>query len=312
MVVKQALVYSAGLETSQFVQSIYVSTAGIIFLGTPNTTSDIAVWSSMLQNINSAVLPAQFMETSSQLSDSLAANSARMLQINRQFEEILSSRFLVSVFSEARLEDRIQANSMLTSPRLFQSPNAASSSDPATEGHKKRSRLGNFFKKLRRKSNDKGSQPLGDHDDLFGTSSDEDETVVRASTVAKHVSSMQSSRYLDEYGIFAGPSNFKSIETNIVQETSVTPNLSGVNRVQIAADHRHICKFDNADSPGYKAVASAILEYSLQAPQMIAARWADKGRIHALGVFYRKSPGMSGPKHLIHCLDIVPRAQLNS
>ncbi|KAJ5363917.1 uncharacterized protein N7496_009630 [Penicillium cataractarum] len=306
------------MEASQFVQSVYVSTAGIIFLGTPNTTSEIANWGSMLQNLHSTVLPAQGMGVSSQLGASLAANSARMVQIIRQFEEISSSRFMVSAFSEASLDDGRQANSMAAraSPGLLQSPNAASSSDPVTEGHKKRSRLGNFFKKLGRKQNDKGSQPLGGHDDPFGTSSDEDETIVWTSTVTKQVNLTQSSRYGDDHDMFAGPSNFKSIETNIVQKTSATPYLSGVNRWRIEADHRHICKFDNADSPGYKAVAGAILKFSLQAPETIAARWADKGRIHALGIFYRNSPGTlesdqttKSPIKKAHVSQVLPRSE---
>lgn len=56
----------------------------------------------------------------------------------------------------------------------------------------------------------------------------------------------------------------------IVGGSSAASELAGTERIGIEANHTHICKFDHADSPGYKAVTGALLQYSLQAPHTIA------------------------------------------
>ena len=41
----------------------------------------------------------------------------------------------------------------------------------------------------------------------------------------------------------------------------------------IEADHAHMCKFEDENSPGYEAVADALLRYCRDGPSRIAERW---------------------------------------
>lgn len=41
----------------------------------------------------------------------------------------------------------------------------------------------------------------------------------------------------------------------------------------IEATHSAMCKFQNADAPGYSNVSSAILQWVLEAPECIQTRW---------------------------------------
>lgn len=68
----------------------------------------------------------------------------------------------------------------------------------------------------------------------------------------------------------------------VVDEASAAPPAEGVERMGIEADHRHMCKFDNDPSPGYEAVAEALLRYSQHAPDTIAARWAEENKTRPL------------------------------
>ncbi|OOQ86355.1 hypothetical protein PEBR_21823 [Penicillium brasilianum] len=269
IVVKQALVHSYRLTTSKHVQSNYVSTAGVIFLGTPNTPADVARWDSTLHGITSAVLPAESMQKSSrssQLTDSLAASSTLMGRINRRFEEIMSSRILVSLFSEARQARPVVRTNL---QELSPSPN---STNKGNEGGTNRSQLGTLLKTLGFKSNNKSSQTPKNNDDSLDTLSGGEETVPVSSNVES-----------------SGP--------NVADGKSAARNLPNGNMGWIEADHGHVCKFDNANSPGYEAVAGVIRQCSAQAPKIIRDRWADDGRIHALGVLKGESSGTFETDH---------------
>ncbi|EPS29829.1 hypothetical protein PDE_04779 [Penicillium oxalicum 114-2] len=181
LVVKRALIYSRSLsnEKTEHLRSVYVSTFGILFLGTPHNGSDMAKWGLLLQKICSAVLPKKFMETSPQLIKSLQTNNETLQHINSLFADIMS-RFHIYFFHETRSMDV------------------------------------------------KGTREI------------------------------------------------------IVDESSAAPYFEGVERGGIEADHSHMCKFDDENSPGYEVVAEAILRYSREAPSVIADRWIEERKTRAM------------------------------
>ncbi|KAJ5493140.1 hypothetical protein N7539_001886 [Penicillium diatomitis] len=175
LVVKRALIYSRSVsnEKTEHLRSVYVSTFGILFLGTPHNGSDMAKWGLLLQKICTAVLPKKFMEGSPQLIKSLQTNNETLQHINSLFADIMS-RFHIYFFHETRSMDV------------------------------------------------KGTREV------------------------------------------------------IVDESSAAPYFEGVERGGIEADHSHMCKFDDENSPGYEVVAEAILRYSREAPSVIADRWIEE------------------------------------
>jgi len=166
-------------EKTEHLRSVYVSTFGILFLGTPHNGSDIAKWGLLLHNICTAVLPKKVMEGSSQLVQALRKDNETLQHINSLFADIMG-RFHIYLFHETRSTD------------------------------------------------------------LRGT------------------------------------------REIIVDEASAAPYLEGVERMGIEADHSHMCKFDDENSPGYEVVAEAILRYSRQAPAIIADRWVEEHKTRLL------------------------------
>lgn len=216
---------------------------------------------------------------SSQLTDSLAASGALLVQINRDFKEISSSHIHGSVFAEAnQARPRMRTNLQ----GLSQSPN---STNEGKQGRKERSRLGGSFQYLGFKLNDKSSQTLEGNDDKTDTLFDGEQTV----PVSRNVRG-------------SGP--------NVVNSKSAAQNLPGVTQVWIQADLGHLCKFDNANSPGYEAVAGTICQYSERAPKITKDRWVDEGRIHALGVLKGELYSMSTHKSSILYQRVIRTTQL--
>ncbi|KAF5867387.1 hypothetical protein ETB97_000156 [Aspergillus alliaceus] len=175
LVLKRTLIYCKNVsdEKIQHLRSIYVSTYGILFLGTPHNGSDMAKWGLLLQNICSAVLPKKYMESSSQLVKALRTNNETLQNINSLFAN-MTTRFHIYFFHETLSTDV------------------------------------------------KGTREL------------------------------------------------------IVDESSAAPYIDGVERMGIEADHRHMCKFQDDNAPGYEAVAEALLRYSRDAPATILDRWAEE------------------------------------
>lgn len=103
---KRALIYSRSVadEKTEHLRSVYVSTFGILFLGTPHNGSDVAKWGLLLHNICSAVLPKKVMEASPQLVQALRKDNETLQHINSLFANIMS-RFHIYLFHETRSMD---------------------------------------------------------------------------------------------------------------------------------------------------------------------------------------------------------------
>lgn len=103
LVLKRALIHSSeirGMKT-EHLRSIFVSTYGISFLGTPHHGSDIAQWGNRLEWICSAVLPKKILDTNENLIQALKTNNETLQNIDRQFSQLMS-RFHIYFFHEGK------------------------------------------------------------------------------------------------------------------------------------------------------------------------------------------------------------------
>ncbi|KIH93448.1 hypothetical protein SPBR_04027 [Sporothrix brasiliensis 5110] len=105
ILVKRALLYSNDLRDAdhEASRSIYVSTYGIIFLGTPHTGSGLAFWGRVLQGMGSAA-PKKFFDTEPVLIKSLKRNNERLQEINNHFLDIYQ-RFKIQMVHENHKTD---------------------------------------------------------------------------------------------------------------------------------------------------------------------------------------------------------------
>ncbi|KAJ3573630.1 hypothetical protein NPX13_g4628 [Xylaria arbuscula] len=106
ILVKRALLYSNDLRTSQHedYRSIYVSTYGLVFLGTPHTGSDIATWGSVLQAMSDAVVPKSFFQSESVLLKTLKRDNETLQNINNHFLDVYQ-RFKILMAHENHKTD---------------------------------------------------------------------------------------------------------------------------------------------------------------------------------------------------------------
>ncbi|MCJ1414518.1 hypothetical protein MMC32_000845 [Xylographa parallela] len=105
LVVKRALIYSSDITgvRTEHLRSIFVSTYGILFLGTPHKGSDVASWGSFLEWLCKAV-PKKAIDTSDQLIEALKTNSETLQNIDRQFAQLIEN-FHLFFFHEAKPTD---------------------------------------------------------------------------------------------------------------------------------------------------------------------------------------------------------------
>lgn len=103
LVVKRALIYSSEIrgDYTEHLRSIFISTYGILFFGTPHKGSDTARWGSRLERICDAILPSDLVDTKPQLTDALRSNSETLQNIDRQFSQ-LTSRFHIFFLHEGK------------------------------------------------------------------------------------------------------------------------------------------------------------------------------------------------------------------
>ncbi|KAL8376726.1 hypothetical protein RB595_007715 [Gaeumannomyces hyphopodioides] len=101
ILVKRALLYSNDLQNKdqEPLRSIYVSTYGIVFLGTPHTGSNLAVWGTVLQAMSDAVVPKGIFETESVLLRTLKKDNETLQAINNHFLDIYQ-RFRIHMVHE--------------------------------------------------------------------------------------------------------------------------------------------------------------------------------------------------------------------
>ncbi|KAL8723144.1 MAG: hypothetical protein Q9225_000485 [Loekoesia sp. 1 TL-2023] len=102
IVVKRALIYSSekrGKKT-EHLRSIFFSTFGILFFGTPHYGSSAVAWGSWIENICGAVLPKRLDSTLPEVLNAFPKRDSETLQnIERQFVE-LTSQFRIYYFHE--------------------------------------------------------------------------------------------------------------------------------------------------------------------------------------------------------------------
>ncbi|KAL8813202.1 MAG: hypothetical protein Q9200_000431 [Gallowayella weberi] len=106
ILVKRALIFSSGKrgEKTERLRSIFVSTYGIVFLGTPHLgakhlVGDRATWISWSDRICRAALLSTSGDAQSQLFDALKPNSEALQNIDRQFVELMRE-FRIFYFHE--------------------------------------------------------------------------------------------------------------------------------------------------------------------------------------------------------------------
>jgi hypothetical protein len=102
-VTKRALIYSAECSRTnnlEHLHGIFVSTYGILFLGTPHRGSPSASWGHMLQSICSTALPKTFLDHNHSLVNTLKENSETLRNITDHFKG-LSRNFHMYFFWES-------------------------------------------------------------------------------------------------------------------------------------------------------------------------------------------------------------------
>ncbi|OHF04402.1 LipA and NB-ARC domain-containing protein [Colletotrichum orchidophilum] len=106
ILVKRALLYSNDLrdKNQEDARSIFVSTFGIIFLGTPHTGSDMATWGIVLQKMADAIAPKKVFESESVLLKTLKKDNENLQNINSHFLDVYQ-RFKIHMAHENHKTD---------------------------------------------------------------------------------------------------------------------------------------------------------------------------------------------------------------
>lgn len=106
LVVKKALTNCSLVrhENLRHLRSIFISTYGVLFMGTPHNGSDFAKWGSMLQSIVHVMSPKKLFDSSEQLLNVLKRDNEHLQNINRDFSQIMNL-FHIYFFHESRPTD---------------------------------------------------------------------------------------------------------------------------------------------------------------------------------------------------------------
>lgn len=102
----KALIHSSENRSAktQHLRDIFVSTYGILFLGTPHKGSNMAEWGARLARICKAVLPSKVLSTEPYLVESLKQGNDTLVNIDRGFIQMIN-RFRIYFFHEAKPTD---------------------------------------------------------------------------------------------------------------------------------------------------------------------------------------------------------------
>ncbi|KAF4343415.1 SERAC1 [Fusarium beomiforme] len=106
ILVKRALLYSSDVREPHLedFRSIFVSTFGLVFLGTPHVGSDAATWGLILQAMSDAVIPKRFFDSESVLLKTLKKDNETLANINSHFLDIYQ-RFEIHMIRENQETD---------------------------------------------------------------------------------------------------------------------------------------------------------------------------------------------------------------
>nr|CDP29941.1 Putative protein of unknown function [Podospora anserina S mat+] len=106
ILVKRALLYSNDVRAhhQEDFRSVFVSTYGIIFLGTPHNGSDIAIWGRVLQAMSEVAIPRKLFETQSVLLKALKKDNEGLQEINSHFLDVYQ-RFRIQMVHEGHTSD---------------------------------------------------------------------------------------------------------------------------------------------------------------------------------------------------------------
>ncbi|KAM0240955.1 hypothetical protein ACHAPO_001757 [Fusarium lateritium] len=101
ILVKRALLYSHDVRGTHLedLGSIYVSTFGLIFLGTPHIGSDTAAWGVMIQAMANALIPKRFFDSEPVLLKTLRKDNETLVNISSHFLDIYQ-RFEIHMVRE--------------------------------------------------------------------------------------------------------------------------------------------------------------------------------------------------------------------
>lgn len=123
ILVKRALELSHDLQgkSDDDLRSIYVSTFGVIFLGTPHNGADPAKWGIILQGMVDALIPKKLLQSHSQLVKTLQANNETLQNINLKFLDIYPNHLKVCMVHETHPTD-LKASKILIVDQLSASP----------------------------------------------------------------------------------------------------------------------------------------------------------------------------------------------
>ena len=106
LVIKRALIYSSEImgEKTEHLRSIFISTIGILFMGTPHKGSEIGAWGTYLEWLCHSVVPKKILDTSPQLVSALRSNSETLQNNDNSFLKMMG-RFNIFYFYESKPTD---------------------------------------------------------------------------------------------------------------------------------------------------------------------------------------------------------------
>ena len=106
LVIKRALIYSSEImgEKTEHLRSVFISTIGILFMGTPHKGSEIGAWGTYLEWLCHAVVPKKILDTQPHLVSALRSNSETLQNIDNSFLKMMG-RFNIFYFYEAKPTD---------------------------------------------------------------------------------------------------------------------------------------------------------------------------------------------------------------